>query len=414
MTIYKDQDAAWSKLMNWIKGDKPYFILAGYAGTGKSYLMGKFAQKDIANVYFSATTNKATKVLTTIVKKRARTIYSLLGLKMVENEDKLELSPYGKPPYFPPKSIIVIDEASMVNSNLLKIIEDFSWRLNIRFIFVGDPAQLPPVGEDSSLVWKITKDKDCVAALQQVVRNDNELLNLATEVRSCITSKNFISPIRESNSDGKGIFILPSQEQFEEMIIKNTPTIDFSETKVIAWRNVTVDYYNSIIRSTLGYDDVYCEGEIILLSKPVEEENVIVASVDDEFIIKKIDKSSVRVDNNYIDSWCLSVENGLQKLTLYIPENYDMLNAILRAKAEVAKIKVKKREKNAWGDYWNVVKMFHEVRYGYALTAHRIQGSTLKDCYIDQMDILGNFKEKEAFKCLYVAVTRPTNKIYTF
>jgi ATP-dependent exoDNAse (exonuclease V) alpha subunit len=53
------------------------------------------------------------------------------------------------------------------------------------------------------------------------------------------------------------------------------------------------------------------------------------------------------------------------------------------------------------------------VRYGYALTAHRAQGSTYETVFIDQEDILSNPTKAEGGRCFYVAATRASKRIYT-
>ena len=412
-----DQSKAWSSLNDWIKNShEKYYILAGFAGTGKSYLLGMLAKSDYSNLFFTATTNKATKVLSATMDRTAKTIYSLLGLRMTEEEDKLILTPSGREPYFPKNSIIIIDEASMIGSDLLKNILNAVARYHtLRIIFVGDPAQLPPVGEVVSPVWSLTKDEKCVSVLKKVMRNDNELLNLATKLRACIFNKDFLSPIEHDiNSEGEGVHLFPSHEDFVQNILKNVMDINFQETKVIAWRNKTIAEYNRLIRSSLGYSTPYNEGEIILIAAPVERDEVIVSNVDDEYIIEKRSESRVKVDGRYVNTWNLEV-SGESKIILQIAQDEAELNAALSDKATIAKMaKTPGASRSAWAEFWKTKKSFDYIRYGYALTAHRAQGSTLKNCYIDQQDILANHKDREAFQCLYVAATRPTHNIFTF
>jgi len=52
------------------------------------------------------------------------------------------------------------------------------------------------------------------------------------------------------------------------------------------------------------------------------------------------------------------------------------------------------------------------VKYAYAITAHRAQGSTYDTVYVDYQDILMNRERYEAFQCLYVASSRPRKTLY--
>ena len=61
-----------------------------------------------------------------------------------------------------------------------------------------------------------------------------------------------------------------------------------------------------------------------------------------------------------------------------------------------------------WKKFWALKELFHEIKYAYAITAHRSQGSTYEQVFVDYQDILYNRNRKEAFQCLYVACSRPT------
>ena len=61
--------------------------------------------------------------------------------------------------------------------------------------------------------------------------------------------------------------------------------------------------------------------------------------------------------------------------------------------------------------FWALKELFHDVKYAYAITAHRAQGSTYENVYVDYQDILMNRERREAFQCLYVACSRPTTKL---
>lgn len=414
--LSEDQAVALEKIGSWYKGNEPYFILKGFAGTGKTFLMSKIREIVAENLFYTATTNKAAKVLSGLLNEDAKTVYSLLALRMIEAEDQLILERSGRAPYLPQGSVIVVDEASMVPTKLMEVIDETVLTSGIRVIYVGDPAQLPPVNERYSSVWALGKDDACKAFLKKVMRNDNQLLALATEVRASMLNKDYASPIRHNLAeDGTGVYKHSSQEKFEKHLVARAKDINWRAVKVVAWRNAQVAYYNSVIRYELGYTDPYCEGEILLLSKPVERDDEIVAHTDDEFEIDRVTEGSVRVDLDLIKTWCLEVSSGEQTLILNIPKVQKHLDSLLSDKANTARSKSNPKAKTmAWKDFWNTKKKFDEVRYGYALTAHKSQGSTLEECYVDQQDILGNFRDIEAFQCLYVAVTRPTKTLHTF
>lgn len=412
VTLSSDQSQAWEKLQRWVRSDKPYFVLRGYAGTGKTFLMKLLAGLSGVNVYYTAPTNKAAKVLSSAVGKAAKTTYSFLGLRLVAEEDKRVLDFSRDRPYIPEGSVIVVDEASMVNRELRAFLLRVQQENRCKILFVGDPAQLPPIGERISTCWKVTGDADCRAVLKHVMRNDNQLLALSMAVRKCLKTKTWNSPLRNDN-DGrdKGVFFT-SQAGFRKSLLE-TELEEFDGTKIIAWRNKTVDAYNKLIRQHFGFGEEYCTGDRLLLASPIEEGGQIIAHTDEEFVVTEIDEGTYTVDDIKIPVYNINV-TGDQTLSLRVPINTVKLDMLLARKSHAARRATGGQRTRLWKEFWNVKAQFHDVRYGYAMTAHRAQGTTLKAVYIDQHDILANSNQPEAFRCLYVGVTRPTDYLVSF
>lgn len=417
--LTNDQEKAWNKILNWLKSSDNYFVLRGYAGSGKSFLLKKLKELDIT-VYYTAPTNKATKVLSRFTQRECHTIYSLLGIRMSQDDDKLVLTYSDDPPYIPKNSVIVIDESSMISEGLLSFIKKTVKRTKCKVLFVGDPAQLPPVGETRTKAWSVTNLKENHAFLKKVVRYDNQLLSLATEIRENIKTKNYYSPIKDDNQKDEGVFLLPKSKFMNLLEMYNKPE-DFIDRKVIAWKNVTVNHYNNSIRENLGFNWPFEKNDILLIAEPVEQNGQIVSTIDDEYIVQSVDKSSIKVYKNkeeqpYIKVWSLIVQDdsGTQ-LTLSIPIDKGQLHEVLTYRANLAKNAENSNDRRSlWREFWAIKRTFHSVRYGYALTAHRAQGSTYTSCFIDQRDIMSNTNKKEALRCLYVAATRPTTSLFTF
>jgi exodeoxyribonuclease-5 len=390
-----------------------YFIADGLINHN-TFLMQLMSELKL-RMYFSAPTNKAAKVLGVSVKSVAKTIYSLLGLRMEQVEDKLVLSEGRDHPYFPAGAIIVIDEASMLNEQLCTILKKVQLKHRIKILVVGDPIQIPPVGEAKTLAWKFTQDQECRAVLKEQMRFDNQILALSTRLRECIKNKDWTSPIRSDHSESEGVWKYRTEEQFERSILKVINTSeDCLQNKVMAWRNKTVNYYNKLIRRHLGFKGDYCVGDIILLAEPIEDDDGnLIAHTDDEFTITGIDHSEITVDQENVPVWVLQVQ-GDKSYILNVPEDPDTLARILSQKAMFAKKQKDQFRAAAWKNFWKTKKTFNAVRYGYALTAHRGQGSTYTNVWVDQLDILSNPNKREAFSCLYVACTRPTTILSSF
>jgi len=418
-----DQQKAWDKIQAWVVSNERYFTLRGYAGAGKTTMVKFLRTLPNLNLYFTAPTNKATKELEKSVGTAASTIYSLLKIRMVESEDSHELTFSSEPLYLGSKPIIVIDEASQLNSTMVKHVNSVCKGTGARVIYVGDPAQLPPVGEHFSPAWDMPKGAQNKALLKQIVRYENSILEEATRVRELIKlsdprakSSAYVRKSTFTEEDG-GVIVQPSKQAFIDKLV-SLSLGDFDTMKAVAWKNVTVDKYNSLVRDALGFKDAFEVGDRVRLAVPFKIGDAVAATVDTEFEVKSVVSSFVNVDTSRIRDkvpvWEM-VCFGEPILTLSVPKDPSDLDVIL---SELSSYARSRREKSAqaeaWKSFWQVKDSFHSVRYSYAITAHRAQGSTLNTVFVDQQDILSNQEPGTALSCLYVAITRASKWVYTY
>ena len=163
--------------------------VSGVAGSGKTSIMecvrlrymwdknpatGRFYK-----IFFASTTHRAAGVLKSKVKTKVYTLHSLFGINVETDmegdkydckkkvnklsEDKLDRD-----------SIVVIDEASMINKENFLVIRDICNSLNVKCIFCGDKCQLAPVGdEDGSCSVVFCGEGGDVLELTEIMRTDN-------------------------------------------------------------------------------------------------------------------------------------------------------------------------------------------------------------------------------------------------
>ena len=146
------QQAAIEQIMDWMKSSSSYFLLSGDAGTGKTFCVQDLLERVKGNIVFTAPTNKATKVLRNTLtsedyKPVCRTIYSLLGLKLSPDGAVKKLKAPDDPVDLKKIALVVVDEGSMVNKQLTQEIVKAVGNFKLKFLFMGDQNQLPPVGE---------------------------------------------------------------------------------------------------------------------------------------------------------------------------------------------------------------------------------------------------------------------------
>lgn len=194
LALTSDQQQAADAFADWLhQADATVpFVLSGFAGSGKTFLSMRLLQQVEARGLcwtVVAPTHKAVGVLRqALVLEGLRptwypsTIHRLLRLKLKRQGDReLCESTEQTAAALEHLGLVLIDEASMVDSSLLAIALQCAHTFSTRLVFVGDPAQLPPVGESDSPVFAMTRAVN--ACLKQVVRHQGPVLQLASCLR---------------------------------------------------------------------------------------------------------------------------------------------------------------------------------------------------------------------------------------
>lgn len=255
---------ALNEMDRFMKSNETSMTLSGYAGTGKTSLMemiAKKGQKQFKPVMFCATTNKAAAVLNDRVSKagfKASTLNKVFGINVEVDSSKAynarNLVNVLKDVDIIPGTTIIIDEASMINEENYKILNDIAKEHRLKIIYVGDEAQLAPVNEDKiSKVFRNGEGK--VIRLTQVERtDDNAILKEATAIRNGEP----LSKVSSFNSKGEGVAYISPQHQdaINEVIDKYVKGLKQNPNyfRILAYTNKAVTAYNNQVRELLGYD----------------------------------------------------------------------------------------------------------------------------------------------------------------
>jgi exodeoxyribonuclease V len=409
-----EQALALQAMLEFIKGPELFFLLEGYAGTGKTFTLKEFLRQFKGRVIFTAPTNKATRVLrdtlrTETYNPECKTIYSLLGLQMAPNGEVKELVAPEEPIDLTQYKVVVVDEGSMVGTTLWPHIESTAKDFNLKFLFLADFAQLPPVGEKLSPCKKITQG----FYLTQVMRYDNQILSFVTGIRNKMSHPAPSIGIVSDNAGDEGVWAVGKTE-FMSRILEAAEAGDFSRvngTKALAWRNVTVDELNRAVRQRIFplVRDRFVPDDRVILTEPAKNlEEEIIGLTDDEGKIDSVTVTRHPLFPQY-KVWSMSVttdDNKKIRLNALHEDSIadfqgDLNSLSIRAKAD----------KRIWKEFWKLRESMHSVRHAYAITVHRSQGSTYETVFVDYRDILLNRDRGEAFQCLYVACTRPKKRL---
>lgn len=444
ITLNDQQQAAIDAMLNFINhGEHDFFTLIGPAGTGKTTTIQHLIHQLNPNtrICFTAPTNKAVRVLQKMASANALavkclTIFSLLGLRVTLQKDKEVIKSGGKN-QLDKYDIVVIDECSMVTVELLSYIHRAVRASDTVIIFMGDRCQLPPVGESVSPVFAINHRAELTKVMRQ--RNENPVLGLCTDIRHLIEDNSNAMPsiLPAQNDDGTmGVHVMSGQ-LFKQWMPSAFSVENFDQNydrfRVIAWRNQRVDAYNQQIQR-LRYPQLtlpFAEGEPIIFSSPLHRiatqadydfsQSVsagwddILCPTESEGIVQAIQP----VEPLYFElpSTTVTLPRYLLTCRLLLAEELSVSCVVTDDKATLKKLldviarAINEGGTMTWFTFWLLQKYFADVRPAYAMTAHKSQGSTFENIFVDAQDILSNPNREEALRCLYVAVSRASQNV---
>jgi exodeoxyribonuclease-5 len=258
------QESAIATLKTWFnEGTEKEAALIGPAGTGKSFSLKALIEEmelEPKEIALLAPTHKARKILESFMGSDASTIAQALGQQPKLDENGQEVFE-GKGDKCSAK-LTIIDEASMVSA------EDYSElvSLNDRILWVGDRYQLPPVKEKKSMAFE-SPSVLAKPELTEVVRYEGAIAEFCERLRH----GDLTLPI----PDNETLFLLDKKEWKKRAIefakspkgLENT-----SYTKVLAFRNRTVNAHNKTIKKAVfpKQKDPYFEGLKLICNSPIQ------------------------------------------------------------------------------------------------------------------------------------------------
>jgi len=405
LILTPDQELALSAFQTFLTDPvETVFVLSGYSGCGKTTLVRSILDKmptfnrvaKLINpehneyvIQLTATTNKAAENLAYLTGQETKTIHSFLGLR-VNNDYKTNtttLSP--KNGTIQTNCLIFIDEASYIDSQLLGFI--FSKTQDCKIVFVGDPAQLTPV---KSVGAPVFESNFTSASLTQVVRQaeGNPIIDLSTKFRHTVNNGKFF----QFKPDGHHIQYL-EREIFNDKIIKEFSRFDwhYNDSKVLAWTNKCVINYNNNIREHITGDPEFQVGDYAIVNTFIGGNNVTFKT-DQLVEITDIQHTVTRHQ-------VLGNIFTLDKYTdLFMPATLTSKNARIKLARANNHISIVADIENTWVD----------LRYAYACTVNKAQGSTFNEIFIDLDDIRRCNSGDQIARMMYVAVSRAKNHVY--
>ncbi len=277
-----EQQAALYKLEDFYNNPGAYdneITLSGYAGTGKTTILGIFdkylKEKSYVKPIYTSPTHRANAV-TKMKNPRAKvkTLHSLFGLNPMLNleGDALDIRDVKTESFRKPelnrRDVIIVDESSMVTNELYDLIQQFKKELDLRIIFAGDKGQLGPVQDNTKLESKVFDDPKNQAQLTKVERTgDNPILLNSTRARE---GQDFTYVTEEIN--GNGVEFLDTPDRLNQVMGQNLK--DMQESGNMLYFRILSSLNKDVARINLQARDImfgeeakktpYIKGDILM------------------------------------------------------------------------------------------------------------------------------------------------------
>ena len=446
--LNKKQVLALEKIISFIedKISDEIFILKGYAGTGKTFIISNIVKnlwKINKRVVLLAPTGRSAKVLSSYCKKEAYTIHK--EIFYTKNnfsgnpEFTLKINKHKN-------TIFIVDEASMISTNRGEGVGLFSQSLldNIikyvysgfkcKLLIIGDVAQLPPVKsnisyalDDSYLEKEYNKLINSVE-LTDVVRQEKEsgILSYATSIRNKIENYLFedISFNSEIFSD---VVRVEDGEQLMNLIQDSYNNYGIEETAIIVRSNKRANLYNRSIRDKiLNNENIISVGDLLMVVKNNyfwlnnKKDLGFIANGD---IIKIEEIHNIKniygfkfaeVKISMVDYPNISpLETVLILDSLFINTPAIDFNTMNNLYQEILKdfMNVKTKYKRHMGVKNNKFFNALQVKFAYSFTCHKSQGGQWSSIFLE-FPFLPNGNDEDFFRWLYTAITRAKSKLH--
>ena len=428
--------------------DEQILTLSGNAGTGKTSVMKlivNYLENNHIDYLLSAPTNKAANILSRFTERDVITLHKLLALKptldilLLDFRDLKYTS--NSTSSIPRNGVIIIDECSMINDVLYDFIIEKAAEQNSKIIFVGDIKQCAPVKE-LHLSKSFLHGKQIRLTKIYRQNENNPIVQVLSELRNA-PKYSFENSISENGSivvyNDWRKFVKNTKKLFVEAIEKQDPTL----VKLIAYTNKRIESFNSVIRNVLfdnskeyqigeiltGYDTTTCKARESqhFGFEVINSEDYVIKDATET--VKQIGMSYIKgynlklhpINPNYLDGEVFIISRDTPKWQI---ENLTNEIEVLRLSAVNAKSK--RHAAPYWKKYFSLMESFltpfdlvyenriirkKSIDYGYCISVHKSQGSSINNVLIDMGNLL-TCKNKEDLRQLqYVAMSRTKNNI---
>lgn len=446
-TPVEGQAEVMEKLVEFLfsENQRNLLVLTGYAGTGKTSLMGAFVQtlKGIKHKsVLLAPTGRAAKVLSSRSKQMAFTIHKRIYRKDTVDGGGIRLN---LAPNLAKNTLFILDEASMlgdfslsddgsvIGRNLLEDVINFVYSgENCKLIFIGDEGQLPPVGSDFS-----------PALNQPYLENhyptiDFEFIRLRTVLRQAADSDILMNATALRNAPegsypafeitGKGDLIRLSGTDLQDALESAYSNFGTDESIVITRSNKRANQYNQQIRNRiLWFEDELCGGDLLMVVKNnyywlADQSNAGFIANGEIVKVNRILGRETRFGFQFARARVQLIdyeEMGDFEAILWMDALSIEKPAMPREAMKTLFFELEKdylHEQNKRKRYELIMKDPYmnalQVKFAYAITCHKSQGGQWATVFLDHGYLTDEMLDTSFFRWLYTGFTRASFRLY--
>lgn len=442
-----EQDFAVKSLSDYLLSTKTdeIFVLRGYAGTGKTSLVGalvKTMDQLKQKTVLLAPTGRAAKVFSAYAGHPAYTIHKRIYRQQSFSN---ELSNFSLNDKLATHTLFIVDEASMIANDGLsgsmfgtgRLLDDLIQFVyagqGCRLLLLGDTAQLPPVGEEySPALWTDAlkgyglevREVDLTQVVRQV--QDSGILWNATRLRQLIAEEDCYSLPKIKISGFPDIKVVPGVELIDELTTCYERD-GMDETIVICRSNKRANIYNNGIRAQILWrEDELNTGDYLMIAKNnyfwAEAYKEIDFIANGEIaVVRRVrrtremygfrfaqvtlrfpDQNDFELEANVLLDTLRSESPALSK-----EDNDRLFYTVLEDYADIP-LKRDRMKKMKADPHYNAL----QVKYAYAITCHKAQGGQWENVFLDQGYLTDEYLTPDYFRWLYTAFTRATKTLY--
>lgn len=441
----EDQKTSFKKIINGISQQKELFLLKGYAGCGKTYLtvhLVNYLSKHF-KICYTAYTHCAVETAKLEFPFDScenpenidfKSVHSLLGLKEVVR--KHGVVTYGNFGYYDATpicayDIIIIDECSMIPDILLThreyrgLIDHLNDKSVKHMLFVGDDAQLPPPKKIHSPVFNLKFEVLCT--LDTIVRQsaDNPIIKFSMNIRKNLQNPlNFVNKVHTLTDEKMGVRWLNKNRLAvvaSKLFMQGTAfDKNANFAKVIAWRNVTVNFMNDVIRKMrFETEQKYVVGDFVICNKTYE--------YTDEWNYKYQIKNSTEMvvtDVHPIHHFIVGIDFKFEGWILTLQDNDknvyrckvvdETKEEFILTRDHFLREANDKDDVDTWKKYHDFMNEFLWLSYNYAITTHKAQGRNYENVIVMFDDMKLNPRIEELNRLFYTGITRASKNLFLY